>query len=238
MERRADGRRDGRGEGLILVSGIDVTDRRRYLAEIRASRARIVESADEARRRIERDLHDGAQQRLVALSLSLRLARAKLASHPDEVESLLEGAITELGDALQELRELARGIHPVVLTERGLAAAVEALVARTPIEIRTELDVPRLDPSVEIAAYFLIAEALTNVTKYAEATAVAVVVTADRDAVHVSIADDGRGGADIAGGSGLRGLGDRLAALDGTLTVESPVGAGTTICASIPLAAT
>jgi PAS domain S-box-containing protein len=224
-----------RSEGLILVSGIDVTDRRRYLAEIRASRARIVESADEARRRIERDLHDGAQQRLVALSLSLRLARAKLTSQPDDVEGLLDGAITELADALTELRELARGIHPVVLTERGLAAAVDTLVARTPIEIRTDLDVPRLDPSIEIAVYFLIAEALTNVTKYAEATSVAVVVTADHDAVHVSIADDGRGGADVAGGSGLRGLGDRLAALDGTLTVESPSGGGTTIGARIPL---
>ena len=157
------------------------------------------------------------------------------ASHPDEMESLLDGAVTELGDALKELRELARGIHPVVLTERGLAAAVETLVARTPIEIGTDLDIPRLDPSIEIAVYFLIAEALTNVTKYAEATFVAVVVTADHDAVHVSIADDGRGGADVAGGSGLRGLGDRLAALDGTLTVESPTGVGTTIGARIPL---
>ncbi len=225
----------GRNEGLILISGIDVTDRRRYLAEIRASRARIVESADEARRRIERDLHDGAQQRLVSLSLSLRLARAKLAGHPDEVEAILETAISELGDALTELRELARGIHPVVLTERGLAAAVETLVARAQIEVRSNIAVPRLDPAVEAAVYFVIAEALTNVTKYAGAGSAVVEVTADGEAVHVSIADDGCGGADVAGGSGLRGLSDRLGALDGTLAVESPRGAGTTVRARIPL---
>ncbi len=218
---------------LALFS--DISDRKRQEEELRASRARIVKASDEARRRLERNLHDGAQQRLVALSLSLRLAQSKLDSDPSGANAVLESARDELAAALDELRELARGIHPAVLTDRGLAAALEALAARLPIPVEIETPALELPQAVEAAAYYVIAEALANVIKYARASVVTVRVTSDETSAHVEVADDGIGGADAAGGSGLRGLADRVAALEGTLTVDSPPAQGTRIVAEIPL---
>jgi signal transduction histidine kinase len=226
-----------RGTPLVLISGVDVTLRKRQEEEIRASRARIVQAADDARRKLERNLHDGAQQRLVSLSLSLRLAEAKLASDPKQAGEILAGARDELAFAVDELRELARGIHPAVLTERGLAAALEGVVARTPLPVELELPGLRLPDQVEAAAYYVVSEALTNVAKYAGASAAHVRVLHDEELelVTVEVSDDGAGGADPGQGSGLRGLADRLAALDGTLDVESPAGEGTRVRAAIPV---
>ena len=210
---------------------------RARVAEVRASRARIVQASDEARRRLERDLHDGAQQRLVALSVNLRLARRALETDPDAAAELLDECSTELSLATEELRELARGIHPAVLTDRGLDAAVAALAARAsfPVEIEAVPE-ERLPAPVEAAAYFVVAEALTNVARYAEATHAQVRVERVNGSVTVDVADDGKGGADPRRGSGLRGLTDRLAALDGRLAVESPAGQGTRVHAEIPCA--
>ncbi len=213
----------------------DISDRKRQQEELRASRARIVQAADDARRRLERDLHDGAQQRLVALSVSLRLAEAKLAADPETAGRVLTGAREELALALEELRELARGIHPAVLTERGLAAAVEGLVDRTPLPVEVDLSGTRLPPPIEAALYYVTAESLTNVVKYAGARAAAVRLETTGRAVTLEVSDDGAGGADPARGSGLRGLADRVEALDGRLAVESPPGKGTRIRAEIPL---
>jgi PAS domain S-box-containing protein len=223
------------GRTVVLVSGADVTQRRLQEEEIRASRARIVKAGDEARRRLERNLHDGAQQRLVALSLSLRLAQSKVGTDPEAAEAVLESARGELAAALDELRELARGIHPAVLTDRGLSAALEALASRLaiPVEIHTpDVELPQ---AVEAAAYYVVAEALANVIKYARATVVTVRISCDEGSVRVAVADDGVGGADATHGSGLRGLADRVAALEGSLHVDSPVGEGTRIVAVIPL---
>ena len=223
------------GRTVVLVSGADVTQRRLQEEEIRASRARIVKAGDEARRRLERNLHDGAQQRLVALSLSLRLAQSKLGTDPASADAVLESARGELAAALDELRELARGIHPAILTDRGLAAALEALASRLaiPVEIHTpDVELPQ---AVEAAAYYVVAEALANVIKYARATVVTVRISCDENRVRVAVADDGVGGADATAGSGLRGLSDRVAALEGSLHVDSPPGEGTRIVAVIPL---
>jgi signal transduction histidine kinase len=194
-----------------------------------------VEVADAERRRIERDLHDGAQQRLVAISLSLALARRRFASDA-AVSAVLEQTNAELAGALAELRELARGIHPAVLTERGLGAALEALISRAPVPVDL-VGAPsaRLPTGIEAAAYYLVAEALTNVAKYADASSAQVSVTRSDGVVVVEVADDGIGGADPSRGSGLRGLVDRVEALDGRLDVESPAGVGTRICATIPV---
>ena len=204
--------------------------------ELRASRVRIVEAADAARRRIERDLHDGAQQRLVALGLDVRLARRRVVEDPAVAGPLLDRLGEDLSAASAELRELARGIHPAVLTERGLAAAVGALASRAPVPVEV-VEVPdvRLTSSVEAAAYFTIAEALTNVAKYAQATHATVRVAQVDAELVVEVADDGVGGANAAHGSGLNGLADRVGACDGALTVKSPAGAGTTVRAVLPL---
>jgi signal transduction histidine kinase len=204
--------------------------------ELRASRARIVEAGTHERRRLERNLHDGAQQRLVALSLTLRLAQAKLRKDPDSADELLTGAQDELTLALGELRELARGIHPAVLSDRGLAAALEALAGRAPIAVELA-GVPeeRLPEPIEAAAYFVIAEALTNVVKYAHATSATVSVSRDNGCAVVEVADDGIGGADPDRGTGLRGLADRVSALDGSMQLDSPAGAGTRLRAEIPV---
>ncbi len=223
-----------REASLVLLSGIDVTERKRHDEEIRASRARIIEAADNARRLLERNLHDGAQQRLVALSVTLRLAEARTAIDPDEATAIMGAARAELAAALEDLRELARGIHPAVLTDRGLAAAVDALVARTPLPVSVTIPAERLPVPIEAAAYYVVSEALTNIVKYAGATAVEVAVAADGECVTVVVTDDGCGGADPAAGTGLRGLRDRIAALDGSLTVESPEDRGTTVIARIP----
>jgi PAS domain S-box-containing protein len=213
----------------------DISERKRHEEELRASRARIVAAGDDARRKLERNLHDGAQQRLVALSVSLRLAESKLSEDPASAASMLASARGELMHALEELRELARGIHPAILTDRGLEPAIEALVARTPVPVEYEVSTEALPPAVEAASYYVVAEALTNVVKYAGASEARVRIARDDGRVVIEVADDGAGGADPAYGSGLRGLSDRVAALDGTLSVASPEGGGTTVRAEIPL---
>jgi signal transduction histidine kinase len=210
-------------------------DLRARLEELRESRLRIVAATDEARRRIERDLHDGAQQQLVALALELRLLKARL-KDPEAIP-LVDQLSERLDSALAELRELARGIHPSILTDRGLAPAVLSLADRASLPVEYEVAVQeRLPAPVESAAYFLVAEALTNVAKYAHATHVTVDIRRDGDELVVLVSDDGIGGVDLDHGSGLRGLMDRLAAVDGTLTIESPPGVGTRLLARIPVA--
>ncbi len=228
----------GRKASLVLLSGVDVTERKRQEAEIRASRARIIEAAGEARQKLERNLHDGAQQRLVSLSVSLRLADSLLDSDRDGARQVLAASREELAAALEELRELARGIHPAVLTDQGLAAAIEALAVRTPLPIEIDLPTDRLPAAVEAAAYYVVSEALTNVVKYAGATRVTVTVEADDDWANVTVVDDGIGGADASRGTGLAGLRDRVEALDGTFEVASDVGGGTRISAEMPLQVT
>jgi signal transduction histidine kinase len=206
------------------------------LADLATSRARIVAAGDVERRRLERNLHDGAQQRLVTLSITLRVARAKLEADPAGARDLLTGAADELSMALAELRELARGLHPVVLTERGLGPAVEALASRAPVPVEiVETPSERLAQPIEAAAYYLIAEALTNVAKHAHARSVRVHVAQTGSMVVVQVHDDGVGGADTAGGTGLEGLADRVEALGGRLELASPAGAGTTLSAEIPV---
>lgn len=210
---------------------------RAKVEELRASRARIVEAGYEERRRVERDLHDGAQQRLLALAMTLRLARGKLESEPAVSGTLLDEAIEELTTATGELRELARGIHPAVLTDRGLAAALGSLAGRSPVPVEVlETPAERLPAAVESAAYFVVAEALTNVARYAQAGGATVSVQRSEGVVEVEIRDDGVGGANPEAGTGLRGLRDRVAALGGELAVSSPGGDGTAVRASIPLA--
>ena len=209
-------------------------DLRARLEELRHSRRRIVEAADDARRRIERDLHDGAQQQLVSLALDLRLLRARLKDQPEEAATV-EQLAEKLNVALAELRELARGIHPAVLSDHGLATAIHVLVERAPVPVECDLAFEgRLPPPVEAAAYFVVAEGLTNVVKYAHATRARVSLRGSGGRLDVVVADDGVGGAHIDAGSGLRGLSDRLAALEGVLSVHSPLGEGTTLTARIP----
>jgi signal transduction histidine kinase len=203
--------------------------------EITASRARIVQASDAERRRIERNLHDGAQQRLVTLSVSLRLAERQLQDHP-RTAFLLEQVSQELSETLQELRELARGIHPAVLTDRGLDAALEALAARAPVPVEVRYTPgERLPQPIEATAYYIVAESLTNVAKYAHASAATVTVTRVNGRLLVQVQDDGIGGADITQGSGLRGLADRAEALRGTLRLESTADRGTIVTAELPL---
>jgi PAS domain S-box-containing protein len=218
----------------IVAGGLDVTERKRQEEELRASRARIVAAGDDERRRLERNLHDGAQQRLVSLALALRLAESKLGSDPDGAAAVLSSAGEELAHALEELRELARGIHPAVLTDRGLNAALEGLAARTPLPVELSLLPERLPEPVEAAAYYVVAEAVANVVKHAEASSIAVRTAAVNGTVVVEVADDGVGGANAAG-SGLRGLADRVAVLDGRLRIESPADGGTRVVAEIPV---
>ena len=222
------------GAVLALENEQLKADLRARLEELRLSRKRIVQASVDARRRIERDLHDGAQQQLVSLSLDLQLLKTRI--DDPETRQLVDATAEKLGDALAELRELARGIHPAILTERGLGPSLEALASRVPLPV--DLDVRlegRLSAAVEAAAYFLCAEALTNVARYAHAHVVRVSLRQEGGLLHVEVADDGTGGADPAAGSGLHGLEDRVAAVDGMLTIESPPGGGTTIAASIPL---
>jgi signal transduction histidine kinase len=209
---------------------------RERVDDLRSARERIIAAADAERRRIERDLHDGAQQRLVGVALTLGLAESRLASDPAGAARLIAQAREEAQLAVKELRELARGIHPAVLSDRGLGAALEALAARAPVPVEVS-GVPSspLRPAVEAAAYFVTAEALTNVAKYAQASEAFVRLRIERDRLCVQIADDGVGGANPATGSGLRGLRDRVDALDGQLEVHSPPGGGTTVAVEIPV---
>jgi signal transduction histidine kinase len=220
---------------LFLITAIDITERKRVDDELRASRTRLVRAEDATRRALERNLHDGAQQRLVALSVSLRLVEARLSTDPQGAVELLAGAQSELAQALEDLRELARGIHPAVLTDRGLRPALETLVGRAPFAVELTVPDERLSADVEAAAYYVVAESLTNVAKYASASSVEVAVAQEDDRVVVTVTDDGVGGADPFRGTGLRGLADRVAVLDGSLGVESPPGEGTSIRAEIPL---
>jgi signal transduction histidine kinase len=222
------------GFAELVADALANADAREQLA---ASRARIVEAGDAERRRLERNLHDGAQQRLVNLALRLREVEANLDSDPDAARRGLASARDELGLALEELRELARGIHPAILSDRGLGPALDALVARAPVAVRiTELPTTRLPEPVEAAAYYLVAEALTNVSKHARATEATVRVGRTGDRVRIEVRDDGVGGAALRDGSGLRGLADRVEALGGRLRVDSPPGGGTTLIGDIPLA--
>ena len=205
--------------------------------ELRRSRERMLKIGLEERRRLERDLHDGAQQRLVAMALNIRLARAKLNEDPIAADRLLESAGAELDSALEELRELARGIHPAVLTDRGLGTALETLASRAPVPVElAQLPDGRLPEAVELAAYFVVAEALTNVAKYAHATHAKVEVARANGRLMVEVEDDGIGGANPENGTGLRGLADRIAVLEGRLEIDSETGSGTTVRAQIPCA--
>ena len=206
------------------------------LEELRDSRERRLRIGLEERRRLERDLHDGAQQRLVSMALELRLARARLQDDPAAAATLLAGATEELDAALGELRELARGIHPAVLSDRGLDTALETLAHRAPLPVDVDrLPGERLPEAVELAAYFVVAEALTNVAKYAHASRASVSVERSNGRLVVAVRDDGVGGADPESGTGLRGLADRIAVLEGRLDVDSPRGRGTTVTARIPV---
>ena len=206
---------------------------RAQLEEVRASRARIVEAGDLERRRIERDLHDGAQQRLVALAMRLDQARATSAG----ASELIDATTVELLAAIREVRDLARGVHPPILTDAGLGAAIEALAERTPFPVSIEATDARFAPEVEAAAYFVVAEGLTNIARYADATGATVELRTEDDRLVVRVSDNGRGGADPAAGSGLRGLADRLAAIGGELRVDSEPGVGTTLLATLPAGA-
>ena len=234
--RHYEGRFAASGDDEFLMIVREITERKQQQEELEASRQRIVAAGDAARRKLERNLHDGAQQRLVSFLLSLRLAQNQVAKSPARAEELLEASREELMQALEELRELARGIHPAVLTDRGLEAALEALAGRAalPVEIDCIPDV-ELPPPVEAAAYYVVSEALANITKYAGASAVKVSIGQVDGYALVEVADDGVGGADPTRGSGLSGLSDRVASLNGKLVIDSPPGAGTRIRAEIPL---
>jgi signal transduction histidine kinase len=208
-------------------------DLRARVEELRVSRLRIVQATDEARRRIERDLHDGAQQQLVSLALELRVLRSRV--DDPQLREAVDALAERLGVAVGELRELARGIHPSILTEQGIGPAVAALAERSSVPIEVDVGIEqRMPAAVESAAYFTVAEALTNVAKYAHASGARVGVRRNGDEVLVEVADDGVGGVDLDAGSGLRGLRDRLSAVDGTLAVDSPPGGGTRLRARIP----
>jgi signal transduction histidine kinase len=209
---------------------------RAQLVEVRRSRARIVSAADAERRRIERDLHDGAQQRLVALGLTLKLVDQSRALDP-EAARLLATAVEELQAAIHELRELARGVHPAILTEEGLGAALQSLASRTPVPVTVTAAPPgRLAPDVEAAAYFVACEGVTNAVRYSQASAVTIRAERHNGRLVVEVADDGVGGARVANGSGLRGLADRVEAHGGRLSVESPPEGGTRLVGEIPCA--
>jgi signal transduction histidine kinase len=234
----------------VLLARLDVAAARLLLApsrsaqidarvsELESSRAAAVDSAESERRRIERDLHDGAQQRLVALAMDLGAARERLESDPEGGRALVAEAHEEAKAALREIRDLVRGIHPVILEDRGLDAALSAVVARVPIPVTLQVEVDdRPSPVIESAAYFVVTEALTNVTRHAQATEAHVAIVRAADRVVVEVRDDGVGGADASRGTGLDGLRNRVAALGGTLDVISPDGGPTTLLATLPVGA-
>jgi signal transduction histidine kinase len=219
---------------IALRTGRLQAQLRANVEELRGSRARVVEAEQRARQRLERDLHDGAQQRLVALSLNLGVLQTRLGGDP-EAEALLTDARGEIAVSLAELRDLARGLHPAVVTGHGLAVALESLAARAPVPVRLTVDLPgRLDEAIEVAAYYVVCESLTNIGKHAQASSATVTVCQTGDTITTEVVDDGRGGADTERGSGLRGLADRVEALGGRLRVWTPVGGGTRVRAELP----
>jgi signal transduction histidine kinase len=204
--------------------------------ELTASRARIVAAGDQARRRIERDLHDGTQQRLVALVLDTRSAEAALPPELPELKAQLAGVAAGLSEALDDLREVSRGVHPAILSAGGLGPALTALARRSAVPVRLDVDIQRrLPEAIEVAAYYVVSEALTNAAKHARASVVRVDARVRDGGLHLSVRDDGIGGADAGRGSGLIGLTDRVEALGGTITVSSPAGTGTALLVELPV---
>jgi signal transduction histidine kinase len=224
----------GAAAALALENQRLAAELRARIEDLRASRARLVSAGDAERRRLERNLHDGAQARMVGLAAKLGIARSKVGDD-GELATLLEESRVELMASLEELRAVARGLHPAVLTDRGLDAAVRGLAFRAPLPVEVAGEAPDdLPPPVATALYYVVAEALTNVAKYAAASRATVAVRRDGADVVAEVADDGVGGADESGGSGLRGLSDRVAALDGRLELTSPPGGGTLVRVRIP----
>ncbi len=207
----------------------------RRVATLAQSRAGLVDAADAERRRIERDLHDGAQQRLVSLAVNLGLAKATLGDLPEDASRVIDEAHREAKEAIEELSSLVRGLHPAVLEDRGLDAALSGIAARAPIPVRVKVDLPsRPSPTIEAVAYFVVSEALTNVVKHAEASRAEVTVERFGSTLLAVVSDDGVGGADLTRGTGLAGLAKRVASVDGTLSVDSPVGGPTVLTVELP----
>jgi signal transduction histidine kinase len=220
---------------LALENGRLHAEVQAQLAKVKDSRARLVAAADEQRRRIERDLHDGAQQRLVALALELKSAERGLGRNADhDVEQILAAAAQEVQTAVEELRELASGIHPGILTQGGLAFALDALATKAPVPVTVDAELERLQPEIEATAYFVAAEALTNIAKHSQAAKASIKASLESGKLVIEVADDGIGGAVVAGGSGLRGLADRVEARGGRLRIDSPPGGGTCVVGEIP----
>jgi signal transduction histidine kinase len=224
-------------EAVLASALLDASpdELRRRVTDLATSRTRTMSAADQERRRLERDLHDGAQQRMVSLAMTLGLAQQKLATNPEQGARLVAEAHEEAKRALQDLRDLARGLHPAILTDHGLEAALPALAARCPIPTRVDVTVsPRPLPAVESAAYFVVAEALTNVARHSQATHVQITARRTGDHLTIEVQDDGAGGAQIVPGGGLAGLTDRVEALDGRLTLTSPQGGPTVLKVEVP----
>jgi signal transduction histidine kinase len=224
--------------GAALLGPSRVRDLQRRVETLTESRSGVVDAADAERRRIERDLHDGAQQRLVSLAMNLGLARAELDSLPGlpgRARQVIAEAHEEAKQALTELRHLVRGLHPAILEDRGLDAALSGIAARSPVPVRLSVEVPRrASPTVEAVAYFVVSETLANVAKHSGATRAEIRVRRDGDVLQVTVTDDGAGGADPSRGTGLAGLAQRVRSVDGTLSVSSPAGGPTTITAELP----
>jgi signal transduction histidine kinase len=229
-------------EAVSAAAGIGLETARLHadlaarLDELRGSRVRVIEAGQKERQRLERNLHDGAQQRLVALSLELTMLKKLLDADP-VAGTRIDHARDEIALSLEELRDVARGLHPAVVSGHGLAVALESLAARATVPVRLNVELEgRLPEALEVAAFYLVSESLANIGKHAQATSATVVVNRHNGEVVVEIVDDGIGGADTEGGSGLRGLADRVEALDGRLRVWTPVGQGTRVRAEIPCA--
>ncbi len=218
---------------LLTPSGAELLTAK--VSSLTESRARVVDAADAERRRIERDLHDGTQQHLVSLAMNLGMAKEKLESDPEAARQLVADAHQQAKDSITELRNVIRGVYPAVLTDRGLDAALSALAARSPVPVRLQVDLPRRpNPTAEAIAYFVVSESLTNVARHSGARSATVYVEQSGDRLKLAIVDDGRGGAVETAGSGLTGLRDRVAAVDGRFTLTSPPGGGTTIAVEVP----
>lgn len=225
------------GLARAMLSPSEADTLRRKVTQLTETRARVVDAADAERRRIERDLHDGAQQQLVALAMNLGRAKAKFEEDPEGARELLDQAHQDAKDSITGLRNVIRGVHPAVLSDRGLDAALSSVAARSPVPVRLDVDLSeRPSPTAEAVAYFVVSEALTNVARHAQATHVTVHVEREADRLLVSVADDGRGGATGHPGSGLAGLRDRVQAVDGTFRLTSPPGGGTTLTVEVPCA--